>query len=282
MALGSGIMNLGFCLQKKGVCSYPNRKAAIPTRSGARMILTNPVWLAGIGLNVLGVAFMMLAVGFAPYTLIAPVRVTGLLTLSLFSWLILDERLSPVEGVGMLLAVSCTVASGFLCVDRGTLRTLDQFNEKLLSPVPCVLTATLFLSACLLWAMSSRRGHPHAGSVFGFWGGVTAAIGIVYSKGLALGIVGGPGQLLSTPRGVVTLILSQFGILTLIGSQEGYRHARAVIMVPVINVLGLVIPILYGVAFLGEWQFLPREAILGQAALLSLLIAAVVFLSCSG
>jgi len=281
MDVGSGIMNLGFCLQQKGGCSYPDRQAVYPTRSRARVFLTHPVWLAGIGLNVLGVVFTMLAVGFAPYTLIAPVRVTGLLTLILFSWLILGERLSRVEGMGMLLAASCTVALGFLCDDRSTLHTLDQFNEKIFSPGPCVLTASLLLSACCLWAVASRRGYRYAGSVFGFWGGVTAAIGIVYSKGLALGIVDGLGQLLSTPRGIVTLVLSQFGVLTLIGSQVGYQHARAVIMVPVINVLGLVIPILYGVAFLGEWRLLAGDEMLIQAALLSLLIVAVIFLSCS-
>src|SRR5256885_13209166 len=69
-------------------------------------LMARPLWLLGVALQVLGLVFHGYALTEAPVTVVQPIIASGIAFLVVFAALILRERPSARELVGMLLAVS--------------------------------------------------------------------------------------------------------------------------------------------------------------------------------
>src|SRR4029453_5658520 len=99
--VAGGLHNLAFVGQKS-----PGELVAETGVAILGPLMTRPLWLLGVALQVLGLVFHGFALTEAPVTIVQPIIATGIAFLVVFAALILRERPSARELFGMLLAVS--------------------------------------------------------------------------------------------------------------------------------------------------------------------------------
>ena len=95
------LYNLAVVVQKS--------QAELVSESGVAILgplMARPLWLLGVALQVLGLVCHGFALTEAPVTIVQPIIASGIAFLVLFAALILRERPSAREILGMLLAVS--------------------------------------------------------------------------------------------------------------------------------------------------------------------------------
>ena len=108
--LSSTSINIGKALQKKGTKSLPKltfKKDILKT------YFENDTWKLGLGLDVIGGIFMLLALAIAPVSVVQPVAAGGVAILAGFSHVFLDEKLKEKEWIGVWCAVLGTIGIGW-------------------------------------------------------------------------------------------------------------------------------------------------------------------------
>ena len=88
------------------------RQAQREQASGVRLVAhlgARPVWLLGVGCQITGLSFHVVALTRAPVTVVQPIIAAGIVFLVLLAALILHERPRPREIVGIALAMGGVV-----------------------------------------------------------------------------------------------------------------------------------------------------------------------------
>ncbi len=231
----------------------------------AKTFFTNRPWLSAMALDALGTGLFMVALIFAPVSIVEPILTAGIALLAYLAIKRLGERLSRSDA----LAIGMTVVGViFLAVSLAEgLPQTKQYDGFLLAVVTLAIAAAAIAIPLVL--QQAPWGELAAG--LGISGGLIIGLAGVYSR-LLMGNFGGrwylwlPMCVASYPAGFAVF-------------QAGLQRGKAVVVAPLYNGLVVCVPIVMGSVALDE--SLPRSAALAalRVAAFALIVLGAVFLS---
>jgi drug/metabolite transporter (DMT)-like permease len=245
---------IGTVMQKIGADRMPRIELGTRQSHVVRAFLHSPIWLGGIGVMTVGWVLFLKAIANAPVSIVQPVLGFGLCLLALFSVLFLQERLRPLEWVGIALMIAGVVLLG--------LSGASNANGN--APVATAPLLAVSVAMFALVASAVRLGRAGHGVplpiVLGFAAGVLIGLGALYAKGLFLSVEAGS-------RALAWLVFLPLMTVANVGGlwiqQAGFQHGRALIVVATNAVTNKIVTIAGGMAILGE--LLPADPTLAAA-----------------
>ncbi|MBN1411065.1 MAG: hypothetical protein JW969_09485 [Spirochaetales bacterium] len=250
------LKNMGYVLQKKGVNEI--------TANGAATVFkhfTNPSWLVGQVLPFAGAFILIVAYSYGPISVIMPFSGLSFIVLLLFCRYYLMEKISRGEiaailaGIGGLTMLNVSTLN---ITDRLTgfryffLNTFNGFSLPVMGAP--VLLALGFALICL------KRKSRFRGPAFGVLAGMVGGVSLIVQKPFSMGLKElfpfndlGINFVLLLVCGVVFITCV---ILAIYFLNLGYHFDRGVIVTPLYAVLQIVVPVLGGIVFFGEWNLL--------------------------
>jgi len=274
--IGYSLLNLGQATQKIGLA-----------RARRRRLQGWAVWAVGTLGTSVSVFVVLRAVSIGSLSLVGAMSGTGLISLTLFSALVMGEEVGPLDlvGIGVIVAASSLL---------GALGGGDGGGSPRIGVLFVYLGVVALLGAGL-WAVVGRR-QGLAGMVIGGFAGALGGFGPVFqkvsaspaAKSLSLAesmplVDSGGAQgsesasclrwlmdVLLNPYALVWILLSLISMVVL---QFSYSRGRAIQVIPAFSVCFLVIPVIGGVIGFGErlhpLQWVGVVVVLGGVALLT-------------
>ncbi|HEY0541885.1 MAG TPA: DMT family transporter [Actinoallomurus sp.] len=243
--------NTGFVLEKGALTALPPLNVRLPLAL-ARMLVTNPRWLAGFGLIMMGLAGQLVALTRIPLTVAQPVLSSGIVFLLLLSMTVLGERLTAHEWTGLAgitAGIICVVAS--LDPRTDTAGTDGHVLPVLLIAVPSTLAGLAIFAA----AARGREHRSPAGDVpYALAAGIIYGVAGMIAKGLSASIdFNGPaaiaGSALTSPY---LYLLAPVTLSGFVVFQTTLQRGRASIVAPVSSVVSTLYTVVAGTALFGE------------------------------
>lgn len=211
-------------------------------------------WLAAVGLLVVGWLFFVLALGFAPLTVVQPVRAVGLPLLLFVGVRFLGERAGPREYLGVAAIVAGVAALGVAAPDH---------NPHHASAGPlAVALAVVGAAAILPFVLRGRL--------------LAASIAIVFASGLAYSWTDFVSKLVSDAvSGRAPLAawgwatgVGVFAVLGLLAENSSFQRRPATQVVPIVFALQMMVPAVLAALVGGEdWGETPLGGAVIVAAL---------------
>jgi drug/metabolite transporter (DMT)-like permease len=253
--LSTTAYNYGLIVEKQALVQ-------LPAVQGGRVVsfvvslVTSPRWLAGFTLMLFGLAFQVLALIFAPVTLVQPVIAAGVAVVLVLSRLVLRERLGRLQYVCVaVMALSVVLLA--LSAEGTPVQVGHQVSGVRLAIIAFVsVLFALGFAASALRASAHKHARPGSGVAFGIATGLLYGVAALAIKGVSgtlfnrHGIASTLVALLSSPYPYVMAACSAAGLLLF---QTALQRCRISIVAPVSNVLGSVYFIVAG-----TWLFHER------------------------
>jgi len=257
-------VNYSSYMQKKAVDALPKLKLRI-SWAVIKSFVTNRPWLAAMGMDAVGTALFMVALIFAPVSIVEPIITAGIALLAYLAIKNLGEKpgWADFSAIGMtalgVIFLAVSMAEG---VPKG--KTYHPLELWVVAVAVVVLAIVVPIALYL-----SGRGNIAAG--LGVSAGLVIGIAAVFSR-LLMGNFGGewdlwlPACLLTYPLGFALF-------------QAGLQRGRAVVVAPIYNALVVCVPIVVGTFALNER--LPRSPLLTalRIAAFALIVVGTIVLS---
>jgi drug/metabolite transporter (DMT)-like permease len=240
--LATTAYNAGLIQEKRALGRMP----ALDIRRVPHLIaglLSDPAWLAGFALMLLGLACQIVVLTFEPVSVVQPVLASGVALVLVLSRLVLRERLGAVEfwcvaamAVSVVLLAASTGETG---TGAGHHASPGRMAAVM---IPSAVTGVL-VAASPLRVRSRHRRAPAAGVWFGIGTGLLYGVAALAIKALSGILVDHHGaasilaDLLSSPYLYVFAGCSGVAMLLY---QVALQSCRASILVPVSTVTGSV------------------------------------------
>jgi drug/metabolite transporter (DMT)-like permease len=238
------------CLYSLSVVLQKSQAEAVAETGVAilRPLMTRPLWLLGVALQVLGLAFHGFALTAAPVTIVQPIIASGIAFLVLFAALILGERPSAREILGMALSVS---GVGLLASQIHGPVALAPLDTK---DFAFAIAAAAALAA-LLWCLGRWGRMPSTGLRAALIGG---AAGVGQGMSDAMNRLAGAwfaphGWI--PPTGVLCaalVFLLLFGFQGFVVAQNAFQRYRANTVVPCLITAQLFVPVAMAIVLFGQ------------------------------
>ncbi len=242
------LMDLGKAVQKQGL--------ATAGKSRRRGFL---IWAAGTVSTTVSSFLLLYAVSLASIVVVGAMAGTGLASLTLFSALVLKEKVGPRELVG----VAAILAGPFLLasVPPGAAATRPVVEHLFLMMAGVVGGYGLLV---LVLTTRGRRTGAVVASAAGSLGGFTLifqkvstselgrASSFVAGRDLSAANDGLASRILVVLANPYTLLWIALSILATLVLQLSYRHEAAIRMVPAFGVHYILIPVVGGLLFFRE------------------------------
>jgi drug/metabolite transporter (DMT)-like permease len=265
--LAATAYNVGLIQEKRALARMP----ALDLRRIPRLIVslaTDPAWLAGFALMLLGLACQSIVLTFEPVSVVQPVLASGVALVLVLSRLVLRERLGAVETWCVAAMAVCVV---LLAASAGGTGTGAGHHAD-----PGWMAAVMIPSAVigLLVAASPLRGRPvrHTAAVwFGIGTGLlygVAALAIKALSGILVANHGAAGIVVGVVLSPYLYVLGGSSAAAMLLYQVGLQSCRASILIPVSTVTGSVYFLIAG-----TWLF--HEHLPASPARLGLRLAAI-------
>lgn len=231
----------------------------------AKTFFTNRPWISAMALDALGTALFMVALIFAPVSIVEPILTAGIALLAYLAIKKLGEQPSRSDWIAIGMTVLGVV---FLAVSLAEgMPQGKQYDGFLLAVVTLAIAAGAFAIPMIL--QRAPRGDLAAG--LGISGGLIIGLAGVYSR-LLMGNFGGrwylwlPACIAAYPSGFAVF-------------QAGLQRGKAVVVAPLYNGLVVCVPIVMGSVAL--YEKLPASVALGilRIAAFALIVLGAVFLS---
>jgi multidrug transporter EmrE-like cation transporter len=237
-------------LMALGLLMMKSRSARLPMAAGANTIgavvvwLRDPVWIGGLGVQTAGWAFYVIAVSRAPVSMVAVMGQGGIALFVVASVMILGERASPREWVGI-----ATIVFGMLMLtlslQGGEIESAFEAGTLL------IFTALLALVGLAPMAVARLNASGAAAAILS---GVAFGLGALFTKAMTLEFTAGAVasialRVVSNPYVYGMIFANIAGIVIL---QNSFHSARAIIAMPLSGALSNVVPIIGGIVVFGE------------------------------
>ena len=269
--LSATAYNVGLIQEKRALGRMPALDLHRVPRVIARL-LTDPAWLAGFALMLLGLACQIVVLTFEPVSIVQPVLASGVALVLVLSRLVLRERLGAVEFrcvTAMAVSVILLAASAGRAGDGAGHHVSPGWMAAV--AIPSVVIG-LLVGASPLRSRSPSQRAPAAGVCFGIGTGLLYGVAALAIKGLS-GVLVGHHSDVRIVTGIVSspylYVLAGCSAAAMLLYQVALQSCRASIVVPVSNVTGSVYFIIAG-----TWLF--REHLPTSPAQLGLRLAAIV------
>jgi len=241
--LAAAAYNVGLIQEKRALARMP----ALDLRRVPRLIaglVTDPAWLAGFALMLVGLACQVVVLTFEPVSVVQPVLASGVALVLVLSRLVLRERLGALETWCVAAMAVCVV---LLAASAGGTGGTGTGVGHHADPGWMAVVAVPSVVVGLLVAASPLRARPvrqTAAVWFGIGTGLLYGVAALAIKALS-GIMAGhhllSGQsaagLVSSPYLYVFCGCSAAAMLAY---QVGLQSCRASILIPVSTVTGSV------------------------------------------
>lgn len=253
--VGIGLALLSTTAYNYGLIVEKQALGQLPAIRGGRIVsfvaslATSPRWLAGFMLMLFGLAFQVLALIFAPVTLVQPVIAAGVAVVLVLSRLVLPERLGRLQYVCVaVMALSVVLLA--LSAEGAPVQVGHQVSGVRLAIIAVVsVLFALGFAVSALRASGRKHAQPGSGVAFGIATGLLYGVAALAIKGVSGtlthhdGIGGTLVVLLTSPYPYVMAVCSAAGLLLF---QTALQRCRISIVAPVSNVLGSVYFIVAG------------------------------------
>jgi uncharacterized membrane protein len=240
--LASVLMALGLLMMK-------SRSSHLPLAAGANTIgaivawISDPMWFGGLAVQTAGWACYVIAVSRAPVSMVAVMMQGGIGLFVVASVVILGERATPREWVGI-----GAIVFGMLML---TLSLRSGEAEGAFAPAT-LLIFTVLLTAAGLAPMAVARMNA-SGAAAAIFSGVAFGLGALCTKAMTLEFAGDAAsltlRLVSSPYVYGMVVANILGIVML---QNSFHSARAIIAMPLSGALSNIVPIVGGMIVFGE------------------------------
>ena len=248
--------NTGFVLEKGALSALPPLNARLPVNL-ARMLVTNPRWMAGFTLIMTGLACQLFALTRVPLTVAQPVFASGIVFLLLLTMTVLGERLTAHEWTGL-----AGITAGVICVVTSVDSRTDVVGTggHVLRVLLVAVPSTLAGLAVFVAASRSQHGHRHrrrrpAGdATYGAAAGLVYGVAGMITKGLSASIdFHDPMSIVSSALTSPYLyLLAPVTVAGFLVFQTALQRGRASIVAPVSSVISTLYTVVAGTLMFGE------------------------------
>ncbi len=270
--LSTTAYNYGLIVEKQALGQLPAIGGGGRIVSFVASLATSPRWLAGFTLMLFGLAFQVLALLFAPVTLVQPVIASGVAVVIVLSRLVLHERLGRLQ-YACVAVMALSVVLLALSAEGAPAQVGHQVSGIRLAAI-AIASCLLALAAAVSALRASGHGR-HGGAVaFGVATGLLYGVAALAIKGVSGTLLHSHGigstvlTLVSSPYPYVMAACSAAGLLLF---QTALQRCRISIVAPVSNVLGSVYFIV-----VGTWLFherLPTDPVRLTLRLVGIIVA---------
>ncbi|HYK66272.1 MAG TPA: hypothetical protein VEY94_15130 [Patescibacteria group bacterium] len=254
--VASSLMALGLLMMK-------SRSAYLPVAAGANVIsgvaawIRDPMWLGGIAVQTAGWVCYVIAVSRAPVSAVAVMMQGGIGLFVIASVIVLGERASAREWVGIGAIV---VAMLMLTLSLDGAAVDDSFRPAVL------LTFTGLLAVAALAPMAIARMNT-SGVAIAILSGVAFGLGAMFTKSMTLDFTAAAAvpvalRVALNPYVYAMLAANLTGMILL---QNSFHSSRAIIAMPLSGAMSNIVPIVGGMLVFSER--LPAEPIAAAARL---------------
>src|ERR1700719_2582949 len=174
-----------------GLLMMKTRSTHLPMAAGANVIgaivewIRDPMWIGGLGVQTVGWACYVTAVSRAPVSMVAVMGEGGIALFVVASVVILGERASPREWVGI-----AAIMLGMLML---TLSLQDGEVDSAFEPGTMLMfTAVLTIAGLAPMAVPRMKASGAAAAIFS---GVVFGLGGLFTKAMTLELAGDAGSL---------------------------------------------------------------------------------------
>jgi uncharacterized membrane protein len=238
IALGASFcINYSTYMQKKAVDALPRVKLR-PSWVVIRAFITNRPWLSAMAVDALGTALFLVALIFAPVSIVEPIITAGIALLAYLAIKNLGEKPGRIDFVAIGMTVLGMI---FLAVSLAEgLPTEKTYNPFELWAAAAAIVALAVAVPLVLYFLNS--GSLASGLAVS--GGLFIGIAGVFSR-LLMGDFGGewylwlPACILAYPLGFILF-------------QTSLQRGKAVVEAPIYNGLVMCVPIVVGTIALNE------------------------------
>ncbi|MDQ2754822.1 MAG: DMT family transporter [Actinomycetota bacterium] len=257
--LSSVVFGAGVALQQHQADAVPDEYAGRPALFV--QLLCRPVWVFGIGVEMVGFGLQVAALRTGSLVLVQPILATSLLCTVALSAAWSGQEVRAREWLAMLAVVGGLV--GFLVLAAPSQQSVGIAGGwEWLSTLGALGVG---VAAALLAGM--RRHGPPRAALLGLAAGLGDATMVVLTKAFARATDGGVAHLLAT---WAPYALCAAGIVALLVSQTAYQAGHPTVSLPIISVTEPVVTCAIGVGLFGESLHLAGYR--GPAALLSVMM----------
>ena len=244
-AVASLMFDLAVALQAIEARDVPVEHGLRPSLYGR--LLRRKRWLAATGLSIAGFPLQVVALLWAPLTVVQPTLAVGLLLLLALGSRMLGERVGPMELLGVALVIGGVAGLAIVAPERST-------HEASATAIAIALGSLAFVGALPFIRRSWSAGLP-----------------VVYSAGLwfAWGSLTGKflADDLSAHRWLVALAWAVAtglaGLVALLAEMTALQRRAAVQVAPIVFVMQVVVPVLLAPVLTGEkWGSTPLGGVL--------------------
>lgn len=280
MLLYLGLGFLASVFTSFGLVVLKSRAEALPAAVGRATLsavwrwLRDPRWLGGLGIESIGFFLYVVALSGAPVSFLAVVMQGGIGLFVLFAALLLGERATTAEWVGIGTMVAAMLMLGVSLGKGGGPERPDIHALVIISMAALAVAMALGSNARL-------RRQGVAGAIAS---GLAFGLGTLYTKALTgafLAAVGVPFYLraVANPYLYATITVNLLGLVLL---QNAFHVARGLIAMPLSAAFSNLVPIVGGIEVFGELlPHAPARAALRVGAFI-LTISGSVLLAFSG
>lgn len=233
-----------------GLLMMKSRSEELPAAAGAGILgamiqwLGDPVWIGGLGVETAGYALYIVALADAPVSIVAVVMQGGIAMFVVLAAVLLHERASPHEWLGIAGIIA---AMGLLGVSLEGGAAQGATDARAL----VTLTAAGIVAAAVLWVATRMRTTGVAEAIAS---GIAFGLGSLYAKALAdafvaqaaIGIV---TRVAASPWFYLTIAANIGGLVLL---QNSFHWARGIIVMPLSSACSNVVPIIGGMVAFAE------------------------------
>jgi len=240
--LASTLMALGLLMMK-------SRSAHLPVAAGANTIravvvwLRDPMWFGGLCVQTAGWACYVIAVSRAPVSMVAVMMQGGIALFVVAAVVILGERASPREWVG-ITAIVLGMLMLTLSLNGG--ESAGAFESGTL----LIFAVLLALAGLAPMAIARLNASGIAAAILS---GVAFGLGAMFTKSMTLGFTASAAaselRIVSSPYIYCMLVTNIVGMVML---QNSFHSARAIIAMPLSGALSNIVPIVGGMLVFGE------------------------------
>lgn len=244
--LASTCFNASNLLEKRAVDGMPE----ISARRTGHMIghlARSRLWLAGFGVGVLAIAFMVLGYALAQIAIVQSIFGAGLVLLVLGSRIYLKEPMGKREWVGLFVIVAAVV---LVAVTLGSSSGPGPSGSMVAVLISSIVTCGL---AGLLFVLLLRR-QGDASVPFGVASGLMYGVASLQIKSASTildrhGVIRAILPELASPYPYIFVLTSVVGLLIF---QTGLQRCRVGVVAPITNVVASVYVVAVGMAVFGD------------------------------
>jgi drug/metabolite transporter (DMT)-like permease len=245
-----GIAMAASAILASGLVMMKSRGEDLPAARGAGAFnavlcwIRDPMWIGGLGVEMLGYALFVLALSDAPVSLVAVTMQGGIAIFVVLAIVFLHERASGVEwlGIGGIVGAMILLAAslGNHAIE-GSLDVLALYS----------ISAGAALAAVLISSSSVCRMNGAAAAIAS---GIAFGLGTLYVKAISDTIPGGFGvqtvsYILTSPWPYLTVAANIIGLILL---QNSFHYERGIITLPLSSACSNIVPIIGGIIAFGE------------------------------